>query len=38
MFSVKKIAELKFTGRTSEFGRTTELKIANEQIIKKYAK
>ena len=38
MFLVKKIAELKFTGWTSEFGRTAELKIANEQIIKKYAK
>ena len=38
MFSRKKIAELKFLNRTSEFARIAELKIANEQITKKYAK
>ena len=38
MFLGKKIAELKFPNRTSEFARIAKLKIANEQITKKYAK
>ena len=30
--------ELKFRNQTSEFARTAEIKIVNEQITKKYAK